>query len=149
MTAESTDTQSADSRTTRATGTFTFENWEEHEVRGQAGAGGPRLARATVTNAFTGSMEAAGTACAYTIAYLTATTGTFVGHEMLTGSLDGRKGSFVLEERGTFGENGTVCTFEVVPGSGTGELAGLTGTGGFTHEHGMTSVPYTFEYRLG
>ncbi|WP_345670179.1 DUF3224 domain-containing protein, partial [Streptomyces phyllanthi] len=38
--------------------------------------------------------------------------------------------------------------FEVVPGTGTGELTGLRGTGGFTYRHGESSVAYTFDYEL-
>jgi hypothetical protein len=135
---------------THTTGSFTFADWEE-EVLAEAG-GGPKLARATVTNHFTGGVEAAGTSCAYTIAYTTGdpgSTGSFTGHELVTGTVDGRAGSFVLAERGTFDENGTVrCAFEVVPGSATGELAGLRGTGGFTAVHGEPSVAYAFDYEL-
>ncbi|MEU3724136.1 DUF3224 domain-containing protein [Streptomyces sp. NPDC031705] len=133
--------------TRTATGHFTFTRWEE-DPAGPADVL-PRLARASVANTFSGGIEAAGTTCAYTIAYLTATTGTYTGIELLTGSLDGRKGGFAVEERGTFHEDGTTrCSFEVVPGSGTGELAGLRGTGSFLARHGEPSVPYTFAYEL-
>jgi hypothetical protein len=134
-------------QTAQTTGHFTFADWEERPT-GPAEAS-PRLAHATVTNTFDGGIQAADTRCDYTIAYLTETTGTFAGMEVLTGSLDGRKGTFVLEERGSFDAGGTRCTFEVVPGSGTGALTGLRGSGGFTHRHGETSVAYTFEYDLG
>ncbi|MGW2994489.1 DUF3224 domain-containing protein [Streptomyces sp. NPDC001193] len=53
------------------------------------------------------------------------------------------------EQRGTFDASGTRCTFEVVPGSGSGELAGLSGSGGFTYRHGDTSVAYEFGYTVG
>ncbi|MGK4585034.1 DUF3224 domain-containing protein [Kitasatospora sp. HPMI-4] len=131
---------------TRITGRFTFADWKESPV-GPAEEY-PRLARASVTNAFTGGVEAADTVCEYAIAYVTETTGTYAGMELLTGSLDGREGTFAVEERGSFDAGGTRCTFEVVPGSGTGELAGLRGTGGFVFRHGEQSVPYTFEYEL-
>ncbi|ARE78075.1 DUF3224 domain-containing protein [Streptomyces sp. NPDC059558] len=127
-------------------GRFTFADWKESPV-GAADAV-PRLAHAHVTNAFTGGIEAPGTACDYTIAYTGENVGSYSGMELVAGSLDGRKGSFVLEERGTFDAGGTVCRFEVVPGSGTGDLAGLTGSGGFTYRHGDTSVAYTFSYVL-
>ncbi|MGY5126626.1 DUF3224 domain-containing protein [Streptomyces nigrescens] len=39
--------------------------------------------------------------------------------------------------------------FEVVPGSGTGELAGLRGTGSFTTVPGASSFPCTFRHDLG
>lgn len=129
------------------TGHFSFANWEEHPI-GPSGVI-PRLAHASVTNTFSGVIEAAGTTCEYTIVYVTEKTGTFTGMEMLTGGLDGRRGTFVVEERGSFNADGTVhCTFEVVPGSGTGELTGLRGAGSFTAEHGEPSVPYTFDYEL-
>ncbi|MFD9013497.1 DUF3224 domain-containing protein, partial [Streptomyces sp. NPDC059552] len=101
-----------------------------------------------VTTDYPGGIEAPGTACDYTIAYTGENVGSYSGMELVAGSLDGRKGSFVLEERGTFDAGGTVCRFEVVPGSGTGDLAGLTGSGGFTYRHGDTSVAYTFSYVL-
>ncbi|KOU99758.1 DUF3224 domain-containing protein [Streptomyces sp. MMS21 TC-5] len=127
-------------------GRFTFADWEENRVG--ASAAPPRLAHARVTNTFTGGVEAAGTSCDYTIAYTGEDTGSYSGMELLSGSVDGREGSFVLEERGTFDAGGTVCRFEVVPGSGTGDLVGLTGSGGFTHRHGETSVEYAFTYAL-
>ncbi|WP_274555714.1 DUF3224 domain-containing protein [Streptomyces spiramyceticus] len=131
---------------TQATGTFTFTDWEEKPVSGAED--GPRTAVATVTNAFSGVVAAAATSCMYTIAYVTAKTGSFSGYELISGSVAGREGTFVLEERGTFDDAGTVCAFEVVPGSGTGELAGLSGTGGFTARHGEPAVPYTLTYGL-
>ena len=134
--------------TTHATGTFTFADWQEKPV-GEA-PGGAKLAHATVTNDFSGAITAAGTTCQYAIVYLTDKTGGFSGHELVDGRLDGRRGSFVLAQHGTFGADGTVhCAFEVVPGSGTGELAGLTGTGSFTAPHGVEAVSYTFDYELG
>ncbi|MEU0844542.1 DUF3224 domain-containing protein [Streptomyces sp. NPDC005962] len=134
--------------TAHATGTFTFADWQEKPV-GEA-AGGTKLAHATVINNFSGAITASGTACQYAIVYLADETGAFSGHELVDGQLDGRRGSFVLAEHGTFGEDGTVrCAFEVVPGSGTGELAGLTGAGSFTAPKGITAVSYAFDYALG
>ncbi|MEV7723288.1 DUF3224 domain-containing protein [Streptomyces sp. NPDC087917] len=129
-------------------GDFTYKNWEEQPV-GPAGADFPRLACASVTNAFTGVITAPGTTCAYTISYAGENVGAFTGMELVTGSVGGREGSFVLEERGTFDATGaTRCSFEVVPGSATADLAGLTGSGSFVHRRGDTSAEYTFTYRL-
>ncbi|WP_405787622.1 DUF3224 domain-containing protein [Streptomyces sp. NBC_00029] len=134
-------------------GRFTFANWEESPVGSAAEPAAatavPRLAHARVNNAFTGGIEASETACDYTIAYTGENTGSYSGMELVAGSVDGRKGSFVLEERGSFDAGGTVCRFEALPGSGTGELAGLTGSGGFTYRHGDTSVEYMFTYAVG
>lgn len=133
---------------TQTTGHFTFADWTEHHVGPDGGS--PQLAHASVVNTFSGGIEAAGTTCEYTLVYVTEKTGTFTGMEMLTGRLDGREGTFVIEERGSFDADGTVrCTFEVVPGTGTGELTGLRGTGSFTTTPGEPSVPYAFGYGLG
>ncbi|MGP4086863.1 DUF3224 domain-containing protein [Streptomyces sp. KR55] len=130
------------------TGHIAYANWEETAV-GSAEAR-PRLARASVTNNFTGGIEADRTTCEYTIAYVTEKTGTFTGMELLTGRLDGREGAFVIEQRGSFEPDGTVhCTFEVVPQTGTGELTGLRGTGNFTYRPGESPFPYAFSYELG
>ncbi|MFD5511616.1 DUF3224 domain-containing protein [Streptomyces sp. NPDC127051] len=128
------------------TGRFTFADWQEQPVSSADST--PRLARSTVANAFTGGIEAGATNAAYTIAYTGEGTGSYTGLELLSGSVDGRKGAFVLEQRGTFDASGTSCTFEVVPGSGSGELAGLSGSGAFTYRHGDTSVAYEFSYTL-
>ncbi|WP_030018630.1 DUF3224 domain-containing protein [Streptomyces monomycini] len=133
---------------TRTTGHFTYTDWQERALGEEDTF--PRLAHATVVNTFAGGIEAARTTCEYTIVYSTEKTGTFTGMELLTGTVDGRQGAFAMEERGSFDDRGSVhCTFEVVPGSATGELAGLRGTGEFTAEHGSPSVPYTFDYDFG
>ncbi|MBT2481773.1 DUF3224 domain-containing protein [Streptomyces sp. ISL-94] len=132
--------------TVETAGRFTFADWQEQPVGSPDSA--PRLAHATVTNAFSGGIEAAATSCSYVIAYTGESVGTYSGMELLSGSVDGRKGAFVLEERGSFDATGTTCRFEVVPGSATGDLAGLTGSGGFTYRHGDTSVAYAFTYAL-
>lgn len=130
------------------TGTFTFTHWDEKPVAGADG--GARIAHAAVTNDFTGAIEATGTSCEYTLVYADETTGAFVGYEFVEGSVEGRTGSFVLEQRGSFGADGTVtCALTVQPGSGSGELTGIAGTGAFTARHGETAVPYTLTYAIG
>ncbi|MGB8944586.1 MAG: DUF3224 domain-containing protein [Streptomyces sp.] len=134
--------------TSIATGTFTFSHWDEKPVAGAEG--GARIAHAAVTNDFTGAIEATGTSCEYTLAYADETTGAFVGYEFIEGTVDGRTGSLVLEQRGTFGADGTItCVLTVQPGSGAGELTGLSGTGAFTARHGEPTVPYTLTYEIG
>ncbi|MFF3863409.1 DUF3224 domain-containing protein [Streptomyces sp. NPDC002209] len=128
----------------RTTGRFTFADWQEQPV-GPADST-PRLARSTVVNSFTGGIEAGATHAGYTFTYTGADCGSYTGMELLSGTVDGRRGTFVMEQRGTFDASGTRCTFEVVPGSATGELAGLAGSGSFTYRHGDTSVPYEFTY---
>lgn len=53
--------------------------------------------------------------------------GGYVALERVAGTLAGRKGSFVLMHTGTLVDRRPEMTVTVVPGSGTGELAGLSG----------------------
>ncbi|GAA0437221.1 DUF3224 domain-containing protein [Streptomyces luteireticuli] len=134
--------------TTHTTGTFTSDGWDEEEL--SRTGDGTRLARTAVRNTYTGVIEAVGTHCAYTIVYRPDGTGSFTGHQQFDGTVGGRRGSFVVHESGTFDERGTVhCAFEVLPGSGGGELAGLAGSGSYTAEHGVKAVPYRFEHTAG
>ncbi|WP_416904571.1 DUF3224 domain-containing protein [Micromonospora echinospora] len=54
--------------------------------------------------------------------------GGYVGLERVVGTLHGRPGSFVLQHCGVMDRGAGSLTIQVVPDTGTGELAGLTGT---------------------
>jgi Protein of unknown function (DUF3224) len=93
---------------------------------------GPKLVRIGVRETFSGDI--AGTGRAAMLQALSADgSASFVGLERVTGSVGGRSGSFVLQDTGTLAADGTVTgEWFVVAGSGTGQLAGLSGAGGFT-----------------
>jgi hypothetical protein len=77
-------------------------------------------------------------------------TSSFVSLMYLTGAVDGRAGSFVLQGSGTF--DGTAARGEshVLAGSGTGELTGLTGTAQSVSTHAdYPFMPLTLRYDLG
>lgn len=71
-----------------------------------------------------------------------------VSMQRLRGKLSGRQGSFVLQGSEIV-ENGKIkATWSVVPGSGTGDLSGLGGEGGFEGQFGKGSdgwLEYWFE----
>jgi len=125
------------------TGNFKFASWDEAPY--SEPDGGTKLTSAKVTNDFTGIIEGKGT-LTYLMAYTTEMTGEFFGYEQLTGSIDGRKGSFVLQHSGAFDGPKVVAEWKVVPGSGSGDLTGLSGSGRFVSIHGEDSTAYTFEY---
>ncbi len=52
----------------------------------------------------------------------------YVAIEVFAGALDGREGTFALQQFGTRDADGMALQYVVVPGSGTGELDGLRGT---------------------
>jgi hypothetical protein len=71
-----------------------------------------------------------------------------VSLQRFRGKLGGRRGTFVLQGSEIV-ENGKIkATWLVVPGSGTGDLSGLRGEGGFEGEFGRGStgtLDYWFE----
>ena len=68
----------------------------------------------------------------------------------ITGMLGGRRGSFVLQGHGTYDGTTARGQSHVVEGSGTGELAGLTGTGESASTHGdYPFMPLTLKYDIG
>lgn len=70
----------------------------------------------------------------------------YVAIEVVTGTLDGHRGSFVLQHSATLDASGQHMTVTVTPGSGTGELKGLTGTFVIHIEKGAHT--YEFDYTL-
>ena len=70
----------------------------------------------------------------------------YTGYERVTGVLAGRHGSFLLETHGRHADAKASTTVRVVEGSGTGELAGLTGTGRFVAD--AMEYTLTFSYDL-
>lgn len=80
------------------------------------------------------------------------TDATFVDIERVVDSLGGRSGSFVLRHSGTFDGQKATAEWEVLQGSGTDELKGLTGSkgssSGHAEEYEMT-LEYDFEAGAG
>ncbi len=110
-------------------------------------AEGPALVRIHVVETFSGDIEGRGVA-----EFLQTVRGedeaSFVGVERVTGSIGGRAGTFVLQDQGTLRGTTVTGTWFVVPGSGTGELTGLRGEGGFTAALGQRAditLDYWFE----
>jgi hypothetical protein len=56
------------------------------------------------------------------------TSGGYVALEKVTGTLQGKSGTFVLQHNGTMTPQAMEMRIMVVPGSGTGDLAGISGT---------------------
>lgn len=73
--------------------------------------------------------------------------GGYVALERVTGTLNGRKGSFVLQHSGTMVHGVPTMSVTVVPDSGTGELAGISGAMTIRIEQGKHY--YDFEYQIG
>jgi hypothetical protein len=70
----------------------------------------------------------------------------YVAIEFVTGTLNGKQGSFALQHFATMDGKGPNMQVIVVPGSGTAELAGIEGT--FTIRVENREHFYEFEYAL-
>ncbi|MFY9659995.1 MAG: DUF3224 domain-containing protein [Terriglobales bacterium] len=70
----------------------------------------------------------------------------YVAIEVVTGTLAGKHGGFALQHSGTMDQGGRKLSVIVVPGSGTGELKGISGTFDIQIANGQHS--YDLEYKL-
>ncbi len=107
----------------------------------------PNLGRMTLNKTLHGGIE--GTGVGQMLTSMTETKGSagYVAVETITGTVDGRKGSFSLIHLGLMERGKPSLKVTVVPDSGTGELVGLAGT--FTIVIGSDGKhTYEFEYTL-
>jgi len=86
------------------------------------------LSRRLLIKKFSGDLS--GSARGQMLAAMTHVKGSagYVAIDHVTGELDGRKGSFVLQHSGAMNRGAQSLSIMVVPDSGTDELAGLSGT---------------------
>jgi hypothetical protein len=128
--------------TGRATGSFTIKSWDERPFAELEGA--PKLTQARVTTTYGGDLDGEGTST-LVMAYDGADA-SYTGYERVVGSLSGRSGSFVLRLAGGFEQGAARTDWTVVEGSGTGELAGLRGEGGYVAKQGEPEVAYELRW---
>ena len=124
------------------TATFEITGWDE--TRYDEPAEGPVLARATVRKRFSGPLE--GTSVAELLTAAGEGGSGYLASERVEGVLDGRAGTFVLQHGGIGDETGQHAFGHIVPGSGTGELAGLRGEAVFAHDSSGARVTLTFSF---
>ncbi|HEV3511121.1 MAG TPA: DUF3224 domain-containing protein [Candidatus Sulfotelmatobacter sp.] len=107
----------------------------------------PLLARMTLDKQYHGDLNATGKGQMLTAGTEVKGSGAYVAIEKVSGTLQGRSGTFVLQHTGTMTNNAPQLTITVVPDSGTGQLKGIGGK--------MTIIiapggkhSYDFEYTL-
>ena len=107
----------------------------------------PLLGRMTIDKHYHGDLEAAGIGQMLTAGTEVKGSGAYVAIEHVSGSLNGRTGSFVLQHSGTMNQNVPQLSITVVPDSGTGQLKGISGKMTITIAAGGKHS-YDFEYTL-
>jgi len=71
----------------------------------------------------------------------------YLALDRISGRLDGREGSFVLQHRGVLSADRAEIDGAIVPGSGTGELKGITGQGAITvDDEGTHRLTLDYEF---
>ena len=104
------------------------------------------LGRMSLDKSFSGPLEA--TSQGEMLTGMTAVKGSagYVALEKVTGRLDGKSGSFLLQHFGVMHDGDSRLILEVVPASGSGELEKLTGEMAIRIEEGVHY--YDLEYTL-
>lgn len=128
-----------------ATGTFEVTIGGEDAFHERSGE--PRLARAHGTQRFSGDIEGDGVV-EWLNCYLPAGTARLIGLQRIEGTIAGRRGSLVIETLADHDGRQSRGSWRIIDGSGTGDLAGISGSGGF-EARGGTTVSYTLDYELG
>lgn len=104
------------------------------------------LGRTRFSKVFEGDLEGTSTVEMLSVGTPTQGSAAYVALERVEGRLDGRRGNLVLAHYGVMNRGTPSLRVEVVPDSGTGELAGLTGSMQIDIKGGEHF--YRFEYRL-
>jgi Protein of unknown function (DUF3224) len=107
----------------RATASFDITGWDEQPYDERDGV---RLSRTRVVKAFRGEIEGESTA-ELLMAVAGEDAAAYVGLERVGGRVNGRQGSFVYLHTATAAGGRQEASWPVVDGSGTGELAGISG----------------------
>ena len=125
-----------------AKGTFTVKMTPASEDKTEAST----LARMTVEKQFQGDLEAASKGEMLTAGTNVKGSAAYVLIERVTGNLNGREGTFVLQHDATMTRGAPRQVIAVVPDSGSGELVGLAGN--MTMEIKDGKHFYDLEYRI-
>ena len=128
---------------TRASGTFEVKMVPQPA---EDKVGDPTVGRMSIDKQFHGDLEASSKG--QMLAAMTEVQGSagYVAMERVSGTLQGRKGTFALQHSGTMTRGTPQLSVTVVPDSGTGQLVGLAGKMTINIADGKHS--YDFEYTL-
>ncbi len=113
----------------------------------EEGIGDPRIGRMALDKHYHGDLEASGRGQMLAVMDQAKGSGGYVALEIVEGTLAGRKGTFALQHDGTMDGGEPALKIAVVPGSGTGDLAGLAGRVAIRIEAGGKHF-YDFDYTL-
>jgi hypothetical protein len=110
------------------------------------GEHGINFGRMSIDKIFSGELSAVSKGEMISAATAVKGSAGYVAIEQVTGTLSGKKGSFVLQHFATMNKGESFLNVEVVPDSGTDELTGISGNLSIRIEDGQHF--YDFDYKL-
>ena len=133
--------------TAHAEGTFTVASWEEDTFQDLAGQE-EKLTKARMGFQLSGDL--AGDLVSDTFMYYREDgTAEYTGLQRFTGQISGRSGTCVMIADGGYNGGEARSTWRIIPGSGSGDLAGLEGSGTSVAAAGQPGGTYSLDYKLG
>lgn len=129
----------------RISGTFTVDLRPlDPYARGEHGI---KPGRMSIAKTYSGELNASSAGEMLTVLTPLEGSAGYVAIEQVTGTLAGKAGSFALQHYGRMAQGENFLLLEVVPGSGTGALAGLAGRMDIRIENGVHY--YDFDFSVG
>jgi hypothetical protein len=126
----------------RAAGTFSIDSWEPQPYDEAEGAA---LSHVHITKTFDGDLQGTSTTDIITAMARVETSAAYCGFERFTGTVHGRKGTFVLHHTATAHAGESSLSWTILPDSGTGELLGIRGGGEIVNNEGAHSFDLGYE----
>ncbi|GAA4526375.1 DUF3224 domain-containing protein [Brachybacterium paraconglomeratum] len=83
--------------------------------------------RFDLAKTWTGDLEGASRGVMLTAGNPASGSASYIATELFEGTLDGRRGTLTFQQLGTMSDGAPDLRYLIAPGSGTGDLAGLTG----------------------
>ena len=111
----------------RASGTFEVSLTPYPGDAGNGGGNELIVGRLAIEKQFDGDLKASSRGEMLSIGTRTQGSAGYVAMEWVSGILNGRSGRFALQHSGTMSHGAPMLSIIVVPDSGTGELAGISG----------------------
>ncbi|HEY3875622.1 MAG TPA: DUF3224 domain-containing protein [Candidatus Kapabacteria bacterium] len=135
----------------KATGSFTPTKWDENTTTQILDT--QKITKASVELAFKGDEIEGVAAVEWMMFYRHAdekdqhkSSATYNGIIRFEGTLQGKAGSFVMEDGGTYDNGALNASLKILSDSGTGELAGISGTASYrSTPEGMS---FSIDYQL-
>src|SRR3954452_19043139 len=125
---------------------FEVTGWEPDPASLELGDAGPvAFGRVTMRKTFTGALSGSSVLSMTSAAVGEAPVG-YSALELVTGTLEGRSGTFVLQHSGVVDDDRPSPSGLALPGTGPGDLSGLRGS--ITIEHDESGPVLHLDYEL-